>query len=53
MFAAVDAHGFVRVKPDELKWQLSTSNTSPDIALLYGDPRRKGSTCCERGSTPA
>jgi quercetin dioxygenase-like cupin family protein len=42
VFAAVDAHGFVRVKPDELKWQISNSNTSPDIALLYGDPQKEG-----------
>jgi quercetin dioxygenase-like cupin family protein len=42
VFAAVDAHGFMRVKPDELKWQLSDSKTSPDVALIYGDPQKEG-----------
>jgi len=42
VFAAVDAHGFVRVKPDELKWQPGANNTTPDIALIYGDPQKEG-----------
>src|SRR5215467_13785648 len=42
VFAAVDAHGFVIVKPDELKWQISNSNSAPDVALLYGDPQKEG-----------
>jgi quercetin dioxygenase-like cupin family protein len=42
LFAAVDAHGFVIVKPDELKWQISTSDSAPDVAVLYGDPQKEG-----------
>jgi hypothetical protein len=42
VFAAVDAHGFVIVKPDELKWQLSGSDSAPDVAVLYGDPQKEG-----------
>jgi quercetin dioxygenase-like cupin family protein len=42
VFAAVDAHGFVIVKPDELKWQISNSDSAPDVALLYGDPQKEG-----------
>lgn len=42
VFAAIDAHGFVIVKPDELKWQISTSDNAPDVAILYGDPQKEG-----------
>ena len=42
VFGAVDARGFVIVKPDELKWQISTSDSAPDVALLYGDPQKEG-----------
>jgi quercetin dioxygenase-like cupin family protein len=41
-FAAVDANGFVIVKPAEIKWQPNESGTGPDIALIYGDPQKEG-----------
>jgi quercetin dioxygenase-like cupin family protein len=42
VFAAVDASGFVIVKPDEIKFQPNETGTGPDIALIYGDPQKEG-----------
>jgi quercetin dioxygenase-like cupin family protein len=39
-FAAVDAKGFVIVKPEELVWQ--ENKEGPDIAVVYGDPQKEG-----------
>jgi quercetin dioxygenase-like cupin family protein len=39
-FASEDAQGFVRIKPDEIVWQHNAEG--PDIAVIAGDPRKKG-----------
>jgi quercetin dioxygenase-like cupin family protein len=42
VFAAVDANGFVIVKPDEIQYQPNESGSGPDIAVIYGDPQKEG-----------
>jgi quercetin dioxygenase-like cupin family protein len=42
VFAAVDSHGFVILKPDELKYEPNETGSGPDIAVVYGDPTKAG-----------
>ena len=39
-FAAEDAQGFIRIRPDEIVWR--HNNEGPDIAVIAGDPTKEG-----------
>src|SRR5262245_66332897 len=52
VFAAVDANGFVIVKPDEIKYQPNESGGGPDIAVIYGDPTKAGFYIIRAGFKP-
>lgn len=39
-FAAVDAQGFIRIRPDEIVWR--HNDEGPDIAVITGDPTKEG-----------